>query len=295
MIAVFGALMVMSRSPAYADLDGETGTSGVTATLSVTELRRFGAEINVAVAKASPRWKYRTAIASCDVGGMNASGICYAAAVAACAGNTPAEGRGPLVDVFRMWVDADGTPLPPPDPDPTIRWITVGSTCLPEMVPGARPQPTVAMIVEAFHNTAWARASTSTQPVGNTTLVNLKTFFRATWSDEGFQPGEIDAIDPGTMFGFDVEIRPTLVGYTYHFGDGATEGPTTSPGGVYPDGDIVHTYGRPGKYTTRVDVTFGAEFRINGGAWVRIPDTVTVAQPGTVLTVREAKGVLVQN
>jgi hypothetical protein len=169
----------------------------------------------------------------------------------------------------------------------------VGTTCLPELVPGASPMPTIAMIVEAFHETAWARATISTQPKGNTTLVNLRTFYRVDWSERGYEPGEVDPVDPATMFGYRVEIRPKLVGYAYHFGDGSSLGPTTSPGGVYPDGDVVHTYSRPGTYTSRVDVTFGAEFRINGGAWIRIPDTVTVPQPGTTVTVREARGVLV--
>jgi hypothetical protein len=161
------------------------------------------------------------------------------------------------------------------------------------MVPGAAKMPTVDMIAEAFHHTAWAKASISTQPRGNTTLVNLKTFYRVSWSERGYEPDEVDAIDPVTMFGYNVEIRPRLVSFVYHFGDGASLGPTTSRGGVYPDGDVVHTYGRPGRYPSRVDVTFGAEFRINGGTWVSIPDTVTVTQPSTTVTVREAKSVLV--
>ncbi|KRF39485.1 hypothetical protein ASG96_14430 [Terrabacter sp. Soil810] len=173
--------------------------------------------------------------------------------------------------------------------------MNVGSTCLPQMVPGAAPMPTVEMIVEAFHRTAWAKASISTQPKGNTTLVGLKTFYAAQWAGKGFEPGEIDSIDPATMFGFNVEIRPRLESFIYRFGDGSSFGPRTSTGGVYPDGDVVHAYARPGRYDTYVDVTFGAQFRINGGAWVDIPDKVTVRQPSTTVTVREAKGVLVNH
>jgi hypothetical protein len=155
--------------------------------------------------------------------------------------------------------------------------------------------PTVEMIVEAFHRTAWAKGSISTQPTGNTTLVGLKTFYAAQWASQGFEPGEIDSIDPATMFGFNVDIRPRLESFIYRFGDGSSFGPTTSTGGVYPDGDVVHAYARPGRYDTYVDVTFGARFRINGGAWVDIPDTVTVRQPSTTVTVREAKGVLINH
>lgn len=122
--------------------------------------------------------------------------------------------------------------------------------------------------------------------------MNLKTFYRVDWStEEGtYAPGEIDHVD---ILGFDVQIRPRLVSYVYHFGDGKASEPTTSPGGVYPNGDVVHTYTARGRYTSYVDVTFGADFRIGNGAWISIPDTVTVQQPGTVVTVKEARAVLV--
>ena len=87
---------------------------------------------------------------------------------------------------------------------------------------------------------------------------------------------------------------PKLVGFTYHFGDGETFGPTDSLGGVYPDGDVVHTYRRPGEFTTRVTTTFGADFSLDGGAsWDEIPTTVDVPGPSTTVTVKEAKAVLV--
>ncbi|MGW5239015.1 hypothetical protein ACWEOW_08785 [Monashia sp. NPDC004114] len=258
-------------------------------------LRRLQVESDKASTDSSPRWTYRTAIAACDIGGLGSSGICYQAAVDACAGNSVAQGTGPLVDVFRMWVDQAGRPLRPPAGNPDLAgWIHIGTTCLPEMVPGAATMPTVAMILKAFHNTKWATAKVRSQPEGDTTLVNLRTFFRVRWEADGYQPGEVDVIDPATMFGYRVEIRPTLKGFLYLFGDGGTLGPTDSSGGTYPRGDIVHTYGGPGRFSSRVDVTFGGEFRINNGQWVAIPDTVTVRQPATSVTVREARAVLVQ-
>ncbi len=41
-----------------------------------------------------------------------------------------------------------------------------------------------------------------------------------------------------------------------------------------------------------VDVTYTARFRVNGGAWQDIPDTVTIAGPSTDLRVSEATAVL---
>jgi hypothetical protein len=85
-----------------------------------------------------------------------------------------------------------------------------------------------------------------------------------------------------------VRIRPALVSFTYHFGDGATAGPTASPGGPYPDGDIQHTYARPGRYTTRVDVTYGGHFSVDGGAWIPITETLAIAGPALTLQVATA-------
>ena len=95
--------------------------------------------------------------------------------------------------------------------------------------------------------------------------------------------------------GIPVQIRPKLVGFTYVFGDGSSVGPTTSTGGVYPDGDITHVYSVRGQFPVRVDTTFGADFSLDGTTWDEIPSTVTVPGPSTVVTVREAKGVLVNH
>jgi hypothetical protein len=149
----------------------------------------------------------------------------------------------------------------------------------------------MADIKAQFMRTPWAKPQLSSQPAGNTTLVNLTTFYAVTWASAGFEPGEVDT---GSIRGFTVRIRPKLVGFTYVFGDGSTFGPTTSTGGTYPDGDVTHIYAKPGTYAVRVDTTFGADFSIDGSTWDPIPSTVTVAGPTTTLTVREAKAVLVQ-
>ncbi len=110
------------------------------------------------------------------------------------------------------------------------------------------------------------------------------------WSTTGYQPGEIDTI---TLLGTPVRIRPTAQSYTYHFGDGTTLGPSTSPGGTYPDGDITHTYPKRGVYPTRIDITYGGEFSVRGGTWIPIPDTATVAGSLQTLTVKTAHARLV--
>ncbi|MEO7071253.1 MAG: hypothetical protein ABI131_12265 [Nostocoides sp.] len=193
---------------------------------------------------------------------------------------------GPLVDILRRTVNPDGSVKDP--------WAQVGLTCLPNEVPGAAKRPTMAMIVDAFHHTAWAKASIGFQPKGYLTLVNLPSFYQAQWSATGFGPGEVDAVDPASMFGHPVSIRPKLVSFTYHFGDGTSQGPTTSPGGPYPNGDVRHTYAKAGAYQAFVTVVWGADFRVDGGPWLQIPATVGVDQPAQRIEVRTATNRLVQ-
>jgi hypothetical protein len=172
-------------------------------------------------------------------------------------------------------------------------WHFVGSTCFADQVPGASPTLSMARIIDAFHLTPWATATVLTQPEGNTTLVNLPVYARISWSVQGYQPGEIDTLDPASMFGLTVQIRPKVDHYTYVWGDGTTTGPSRSDGGVWPTGDITHSYPSPGTYQARVDTTFTGDFRINGGPWTQIPDTVTITGPTTTITVHAAKAVLV--
>ncbi len=167
-------------------------------------------------------------------------------------------------------------------------------TCLPELVPG---EPTLGMarIIEAFRDTDFAVPGLVIQPKGNVTLVTLPTYFEVRWPTAGFEPDEVDRPDPATMLGYTVEIRPTLESITYVFGDGQKSEPTTSLGGPYPTGDVTTTYSRAGTFATRADVTYAGQFRVNGGAWIDIPDTVTVQGTPQNLQVRTATNRLVSN
>jgi len=155
---------------------------------------------------------------------------------------------------------------------PLAGWEQVGMTCYASALANARPLLTMAMIQEAFHLTPWATARTEIEPVGNVTLVGLDTFYRVEWSAAGFEPGEVEPIDPGKMLGYRVDIRPKLTGLMYRFGDESEFGPTPSLGGRWPDGPIRHQYRSTGGYPVSVSVTWGADFRIDGGEWAEVPD-----------------------
>ena len=240
--------------------------------------------VQAALASAAPRYEYSSTFACQDTApGSNPDALCTNALIAC---TNPADGPGPLTRLWRRTLVQAQPPTP---------WELVGTTCWPNVAPGSRPTLTMAMILNAFHTTPWSKPTITTQPAGNITLVTLDTFYQVSWSPEGFQPGEVERIDPAVMLGFAVEIRPRLERFTYVFGDGESFGPTTSEGGVYPTGAITHKFQKAGVYPSRVDTTFGADFRVNGGPWAPIPDTVTVPGPATDVTVKTARAVLVNN
>ena len=227
-----------------------------------------------------PRYEYKS-LADCYEAkpGSSTEGVTCTGALRSC----PPEEIGPRLRIWRR-VILEGKPPGP--------WILIGLTCAADVAPGARPTLTMADLKAAFMRTPWSKPQISSQPAGNTTLVNLRTFYKVNWTPNGFQPGEVDR---SVLRGIPVQIRPKLVGFTYVFGDGSSVGPTTSTGGVYPDGDITHVYSVRGQFPVRVDTTFGADFSLDGTTWDEIPSTVTVPGPSTVVTVREAKGVLVNH
>lgn len=214
---------------------------------------------------------------------------------ARCEANTPAQGQGPPLAVWEARIDKDGTPVDGQDkPIAAPQWQRLGVTCLPEMVPGERPRLTMAQITAAFHDTNFALATVNIQPEGNVTLVTLPTYFELRWPSKGYQPDEVDAVDPARMAGFRVDIRPRFKSVRYDYGDGTSER-TNSLGGPYPDGDIRHEYAKSGNYRVRADVTYAGQYRVNGGEWIVIPGDVTIQGTPETLTVKTAKARLVTN
>lgn len=228
-------------------------------------------------------YEYDTSLACVDaVRGTDRGNVGCTEATSAC---TDPTAPGPLRRVWRQDRAADGQIVQP--------WRVIVVTCAAGTLPQARPAVTLAMVREAFHRTPWATLTTTIQPVGGITLVNLDTYYAASWGESGYGPGEVDALDPASMFGYQVDIRPRLVGYRYAFGDGSEFGPTPNPGGPWPTGTIRHQYTTTGAKTVAVTATVGADFRIDGGTWAPIPDTVTLTAASTTLTVKQAPAVLI--
>lgn len=288
--AIALATTIWSAAKANADAIGDTRHDGarITATLTKTELANLAMGYTLAGEPDPIKYQYASAIACGNAGPESdyRDFSCMAAFIA-CEGNTPEEGLGPLVRLYRRQVD------PPPVPSPG-EWTEVGSTCFPELVPG-RATLGIAQILKAFHDTKFALPRLVIQPKGNVTLVNLATYYQLIWPSAGYQPGEIDAVDPARMLGFRVDIKPSLKSVVYHFGDGTAYGPTTSLGGPYPSGDVVKTYSRPGTYRVYAEAVYSGQFRIGRGAWINIPGTVPITGTSVDLVVKTATARLYQN
>lgn len=115
------------------------------------------------------------------------------------------------------------------------------------------------------------------------TLVNFDTNFYA--EPEAFER-QI------TLLGQDVDVRAKPTRFSWSFGDGAVA-QTAYAGAPYPDLEVTHKYDDAGvTVSPSVDVTYTAEFRVAGGAWQQIPETVTISGPPVGLRVVEATPVL---
>lgn len=284
-VATLGALLAVVMVGEAAEAGWNTGTTKdgvhIDGLLSQSQLRNLSMGYTLDGAPDPIKYEYVSAIGCPGVTPDSPNRDVYCAiAFLACADNPPEEGLGPLVTLYRRQVD----PAPNPSPAP---WQRVGTTCFPELVPGEATLG-MAQILAAFHDTKFALPQLVIQPKGNLTLVNLATFYQLTWPQTGYQPGEVDAVDPGRMLGFRVEIRPSLKSITYHFGDGTTFGPTTSTGGPYPSGDVVKTYRQAGTFEVYAQAVYTGQFRVGGGPWLDIPGDVTIAGAPVPQTVKTA-------
>ncbi|MEO8556993.1 MAG: hypothetical protein ABI474_10010 [Actinomycetota bacterium] len=276
-----GLLMMGNALNSYADFNGQNTKNGASVALTKTGLDRAKNGLDITTGAAEKRSFEYSSVYACPTNAPGAADLPCTGAIQGCAGNTAQQGQGPMVRMYRRELDASGNPVG--------GWTSIGTTCFPQFVRG-RPVLGLGQILAAFHNTPWAKPTAHIQPEGNITLVTLATYFEVNWPVTGFQPGEIDTI---TLLGTPVRIRPTVQGYTYVFGDGTSFGPTASPGGPYPSGDITHAYPTAGTYDTHIDITYGGEFSIAGGTWIAIPDTVTVTGTLQPITVKTAHARLV--
>jgi hypothetical protein len=174
-----------------------------------------------------------------------------------------------------------------PDGRPSGRWVKSGFACRsPQEVQAAAPGVTRAMVQRAFQQLHFAHPMAHVQPEGNVTLVNLPTYYEVRWPAAGYEPGEVATV---RLLGREIRLRPQAVSFTYRFGDGASEGPTSDAGGPYPVGRIRHTYQATGQVAVSIEAVYSGQYALPGGAWQPIDLTVPVAGDPEVVQVRQAR------
>jgi len=146
----------------------------------------------------------------------------------------------------------------------------------------------MAMIKDAFHRTPFSLPEVDIQPPGGETLIRLDNYFAIKWSEQGYEPEEIDSLNPADWFGLTVRIKPQFKSVVYDFGDGTSFGPTTDLGGPYPTGNIVKAYADAGVYNTQIHATLTGQVSLNGSEWIDIPGQADLDGPVTPLTVLTA-------
>lgn len=161
--------------------------------------------------------------------------------------------------------------------------ITQDEVDCPDTQPAAAPQITEGDIRRAVSEIPMPSLKIQVQP-GERTLVNVPTIFHT-------DPRTLR--ESVTLLGFDIDVEATPTRYTWHPGDGTSKS-TTKPGRPYPAKDVTHTYRRVADVVRpRVDTTYSVRYRVDGGAWTPLGQTLTAQGAPTSLEVEEAAPVLV--
>jgi hypothetical protein len=160
--------------------------------------------------------------------------------------------------------------------------LTAAGVTREATVPAPPQVVTWQMVLREMQRIGLPSLEVQVQPEGRT-LVNFETNFYAL--PQAFER-QI------TLLGQGVDVRATPTRFDWSFGDGISE-QTEGPGGPYPDLDVTHEYTDADR-TVRpsVDVTYSAEFRVGGGEWQQIPETVTISGTPVSLRIVEATPVL---
>jgi hypothetical protein len=112
-------------------------------------------------------------------------------------------------------------------------------------------------------------------------LAGLRSWF---WV-EGFS-GTVTA-PPISAFGLTIDVRMSSRSVTWSFGDGATlDGDL---GQAYPaESSVQHAYRDAGDYTVTAAIELAPEYRVNGGAWVTLPNLTATATAAHTVEQRQA-------
>jgi hypothetical protein len=212
-------------------------------------------------------------------------------------------GPGDACDQVRNVCDVASAARLPKDPKITTTatqqrnadgtWTLAGTNC---MVRSAVPQVTAVLVMQEARKLV-PHPKVGIAPPGGATLVNIQTLL---WAET---PAD-QSLGTVTLLGHQVTLQVHVAQVDWDFGDGqrdSTDGPERpyDPAAgcktVTCPGYWGHVYGTTGAMTISASVTWSGRYRVDGGAWLDIPGTVTGPATTAALTVKQARGVLVPN
>ncbi|MFN2518707.1 MAG: hypothetical protein ABR604_06620 [Jatrophihabitantaceae bacterium] len=178
-------------------------------------------------------------------------------------------------------------------PAPGGGWEQVGLDCSAR---SAAPQVT-GLLVMAEVRRLVPHPQIGVAPPGGVTLVNIQTLL---WADT---PAD-QSLGTVVLLGHRVALQVRVARVDWDFGDGQSD-TTNGPERRYDPAAGCHTvicpgywghvYASTGPMTITAAVTWSGRYRVDAGAWLDIPATVTGPAARAVLTVKQARGVLVPN
>lgn len=113
------------------------------------------------------------------------------------------------------------------------------------------------------------------EPPGGFALVGVPTNVYAVRSEP--------VVIPTQVLGTPVVVRARPVAWSWDFGDGGRVGPTSSPGGPYPQLVNAHSYERLGRFEITMTTYYSAEFSVNGGGYQPVQGQAQVTSPPVVV------------
>jgi hypothetical protein len=162
---------------------------------------------------------------------------------------------------------------------------TYGCRTVPRQTPPADtdgPELTEGDIARAVQRIGLPSLQVRIQP-GDETLVNIPTIF---YTEPRPFARSVD------LLGFGIDLQAQPIRYRWVHGDGTVRS-TSRPGRPYPAMEVTHRYRQPAHGVgARVDVTYRVRYRVDGGGWQTLGQTLLAAGPVAQLDVKEAAPVL---
>lgn len=186
-------------------------------------------------------------------------------------------------------------PRPTPTPTPTLPpgqshcgYIDIRDLpriCYEDLDP-ANPQNSIEDSVRRAVRTIGVPALTAKTQPATQALINIPTIL---YTNASAFTRDV------TLLGQTTRIEATPIAYIWHHGDG-TKQTTRTPGRAHPHRDVTHTYKQPkNQAKVRVDTVYRIRYRIAGGTWATLGNTLTITGPETELTIVEARPYLTKN